>query len=139
MQQDRGYSLQDRAEDRIAAAMAEIDEDSAGFQRYLMSRASIHDPRLSTAVFASNSMRRAKHGPAAEAVEHCLSSMASNYAGSRLDPFMHTMGGLRDINGVEPYPGADLVSAAGVSASRPAARSKVDPIPSQQNRRPRRH
>ena len=119
-----GNSLSDRANARIAAAMEEIDP--AGFEAYLMSRASVHDPRVSTAVFASNSMRRAKHGPAKTVTERCLTSLASHYAGSRLDPFMHSTGGLRDPSISGPaYNGAGRLTVAGVTASNPTLRSQV--------------
>jgi hypothetical protein len=109
--------------------MSEIDEKGDGYQAYLRARAGIHDPRISAAVLAANSMRRAPQGAAQMVTDRCLRSMASSYAGSRMDPFLHTAGGLRDFEGGEPYSGGRVLARAGVSCAHDPRRSKVDVPP----------
>jgi hypothetical protein len=75
---------------RVAAAHKEIEADPAGFEYYLQSRAAIHDPRVSDAVFAANSMRRSGAGLAQTTADRAVASMAGNYAGSRIDPYFHS-------------------------------------------------
>jgi hypothetical protein len=79
----------DEVEQRIAAARAEVDADPMGFERYLRSRAGVHDPRLSQATFAANAMMREPASTERLVAESRLAAMSGNYAGSRLDPFFH--------------------------------------------------
>jgi hypothetical protein len=92
---DRGEYYSE-VEQRISAAQAELEADPLGFQQYLMSRAAARDPRLSSAVFAANSLRASRAGVAQDTADRALASMATSYAGSRLDPFYHSEGPLRD-------------------------------------------
>jgi len=94
-QTDRGEYYRE-VDQRVRAAQEELEADPLGFQQYLMSRASAHDPRVSSAVFAANSMRASRAGVPQATADRALASMAASYAGSRLDPFYHSGGPLRD-------------------------------------------
>jgi len=87
---DRHY---EQVQQRVATAQEELENDPIGFQNYLMSRAAVHDPRVSNAVFAANSLRGSRAGVPQATADRALASLASSYAGSRLDPYFHSAAG----------------------------------------------
>lgn len=113
-QTDRG-KYKSEVEGRVRQAQAELEEDPLGFQQYLMSRASAYDPRVGSAVFAANSMRRAKVGVSQQQADRALMSLASSYTSSRLDPYLHPTGPLSDPRGAS-WSGPGRLSSAEASA-----------------------
>ena len=56
---------------RVAAAQVELEQDQEGFHNFLMSRSAVPDPRVSSAVFAQNSLHRSKVGISQEVPVFC--------------------------------------------------------------------
>ena len=47
----------------MAASQGELASDPVAFQQFLMARASAGDPRVSSAMYANNSVRRSQAAP----------------------------------------------------------------------------
>jgi len=101
---------------RVAAAQVELEQDQEGFHNFLMSRSAVPDPRVSSAVFAQNSLHRSKVLASQDVADRSLSAMAASYNASRLDPFLQSAGPLKDLRSVPTWSGPEFVSHAAVRA-----------------------